>query len=355
MANNRHKALLGEVLKDVSRSFYLTLQVLPSSIRPQIALAYLLARAADTMADTEVLPSKDRLDRLLQFRRMLDDPDPETLRKITSELGEFSVSVDGKKSLQDLNAEKCLIHKLPECLELHRSFSREDQKRVAEVVRELTIGMELDLNRFANPHELAALDKFEELEDYTYQVAGCVGPFWTKICMAHIPAFRSWNAESMCALGIRFGKALQWTNVLRDIPRDLTNGRCYLPLEDLSKVSVIPEDLRKPSTYSRVSELYRRYLDHALDHYDAAWKYTLAIPKSCCRIRLACIWPIWIGLETIALLRRAENPLDPAQRIRINRSLVYAIMVRSVGTIGSTTLLNHHQKRLMAKARGSRV
>ena len=42
------KQLTSAVLKSVSRSFYLSLRVLPSAVRPALALAYLLARAADT-------------------------------------------------------------------------------------------------------------------------------------------------------------------------------------------------------------------------------------------------------------------------------------------------------------------
>ena len=49
-------ALLGGLLRDVSRSFYKTLAILPGSIRPQISLAYLLARTTDTIADTEIVP-----------------------------------------------------------------------------------------------------------------------------------------------------------------------------------------------------------------------------------------------------------------------------------------------------------
>src|SRR5574337_1299700 len=60
--------LLGTLLKNVSRSFYLTLRVLPRELRIPIGLAYLLARAADTIADTALLPPEDRLDLLLGFR-----------------------------------------------------------------------------------------------------------------------------------------------------------------------------------------------------------------------------------------------------------------------------------------------
>ncbi len=44
-------AALNDLLKRTSRSFYLTLRVLPAAVRPQIGLAYLLARTTDTVAD----------------------------------------------------------------------------------------------------------------------------------------------------------------------------------------------------------------------------------------------------------------------------------------------------------------
>ena len=53
--------MLTALLRDVSRSFYLTLRVLPAAIRPQIGLAYLLARTTDTIADTELVPVEGRL------------------------------------------------------------------------------------------------------------------------------------------------------------------------------------------------------------------------------------------------------------------------------------------------------
>jgi len=61
---HQSNALLTGLLKEVSRSFYLTLRVLPVSIRPQIGLAYLLARTTDTIADTQLLPVAQRLEAL---------------------------------------------------------------------------------------------------------------------------------------------------------------------------------------------------------------------------------------------------------------------------------------------------
>jgi phytoene/squalene synthetase len=61
--------LLGNLLRQVSRSFYLSLTVLPGPLREPIGLAYLLARAADTIADTELVARKDRLGHLETVRR----------------------------------------------------------------------------------------------------------------------------------------------------------------------------------------------------------------------------------------------------------------------------------------------
>ena len=52
---NTQSELIGPLLRDVSRSFYLTLRVLPNAVRPQISVAYLLARASDTIADTDAV------------------------------------------------------------------------------------------------------------------------------------------------------------------------------------------------------------------------------------------------------------------------------------------------------------
>src|SRR6185503_18949168 len=68
--------LTGALLKGVSRSFYLSLAVLPREIRPTVGLAYLFARAADTIADTRLLPRAQRLTHLTTFRDELDASGP---------------------------------------------------------------------------------------------------------------------------------------------------------------------------------------------------------------------------------------------------------------------------------------
>ena len=126
----------------------------------------------------------------------------------------------------------------------------DDRTRIQSVVVTLTRGMEMDLTTFPSEESgrVVALKGPDELDSYTYYVAGCVGEFWTAMTLAHTPPLKHWDAPHMSELGVRFGKALQLTNVLRDVPKDLRNGRCYLPESELVQVGLTPEELLDPST-----------------------------------------------------------------------------------------------------------
>jgi len=173
-------------------------------------------------------------------------------------------------------------------------------------------------------------------------VAGCVGEFWTRMCVAHLRALGDWDAETMSELGVRFGKGLQLVNVLRDIAWDLRRGRCYLPVEH-------PRALLDPANYDSIRVGYTKWLDGAVEHLVAGWEYTMQIPRSLWRLRLACIWPIWIGLKTIARLRTG-NPLDPANRIKISRGEVYRMMARSFLIVRNDAALNRVFQKLREAA-----
>lgn len=319
------KELLTHLLKEVSRSFYLTLRVLPKSIRPQIGLAYLLARTTDTVADTEIVPVEQRLKLLQALRERI--------------LGTSSLPLDfgDLARHQGTPAERVLLEKCEASLSLLQAQSAKDQKLIQDVLDTITSGQELDLKRFgtaAKPVEagspnVVALQTNAELDDYTYRVAGCVGRFWTQICLEHQFSAGKLTEPSFEDLGVRFGKGLQLVNILRDIPADLKKGRCYIPTEKLAVAGLVPADLLLPESEPKFRPLYNQYLDLAESHLAAGWKYTNLIPFGQMRLRLACAWPILIGLKTINRLR-SGNVLDPQQRIKVDRSEVKRIMFRSV-------------------------
>jgi farnesyl-diphosphate farnesyltransferase len=323
------------LLRRVSRSFSLSLSILPRSLRSPIGLAYLIARAADTVADTRLVARDDRLARLRELQGALSAP-------------------GGRVALGDLAraqaspAERELLERLPECLAWLDALPDDDAARVRSVLATITDGQAFDLERFPGEDaaSLAALDTRDDLDRYTYLVAGCVGEFWTDMHLAHRPRLAGWDATAMRARGVRFGKALQMTNVLRDAPRDLLAGRCYFPARDLAEHGLRPVDLLDPTRRRRAHPVLDALLRVALDHYEAAWQYTLAIPLAETRMRLACTWPLLIGLGTLERLAASPDPLDPVRHAKLSRGDVRGILARSALTVWSNRSLAGDAARL---------
>jgi farnesyl-diphosphate farnesyltransferase len=310
--------LLTSLLKSVSRSFYRTLRILPGKIRPQISLAYLLARTTDTIADTGIVAVEQRLQALQDLReRILGKRDKPV------DFGAFARH-------QGAPAERLLLEQTESALALLRSLEPGDLELLRQVLDTITSGQELDLRRFASASadHVIALSLEAELDEYTYRVAGCVGEFWTKMCRTHLFPKARLDDTALLSNAVRFGKGLQLVNILRDVPADLRHGRCYLPAERLVAAGLQPADLLASANEPRLRPLYDAHLDLAEGHLRAGWLYTNTLPRRCVRVRLACAWPILIGLETLKLLR-SGNVLDPQQRIKISRPMVKRILWRS--------------------------
>ncbi|MFM0181438.1 phytoene/squalene synthase family protein [Paraburkholderia aspalathi] len=333
MPNPTRAFLLGPLLKGVSRSFYLTLRVLPAGMRDPIGLAYLLARAADTIADTSLISPEQRLAMLLSLRDQVNGApnDGALLQRMATEVAGQQIQSD----------EKVLLESLGPALEVLSQLSESDRKAVREIVSTLTEGMEFDLRTFPDERsgQIAALRKYEELDRYTYLVAGCVGEFWTTMTYAHMPGTLKERPEIMARRGVRFGKALQMTNVLRDCGKDLRIGRCYLPQTMLDQYGLSAQDLLQPANSVRARPLMVELVRKALDHFREALDYTLAIPAFSVRLRLACLWPILIGLDTLLLLVDNNDWLDPAKVSKVRRNQVYQIIASSLLLVPSNGLV----------------
>ncbi|HZR18325.1 MAG TPA: phytoene/squalene synthase family protein [Verrucomicrobiae bacterium] len=313
------KQLLSSLLRDVSRSFYLTLRVLPAAIRPQISLAYLLARTTDTIADTELVALDQRLAALQSLREHILGTSSRPL-----ELGDF-------ESHQGSAAERALLGNCESALELLRGLTAADRDLVVAVLQTITSGQELDLRRFsgASQANIIGLQTAAELDDYAYRVAGCVGEFWTRMCRAHLFASARLDDAFLLANGIRFGKGLQLVNILRDVPRDLRTGRCYFPAEQLKSHGLVPSDLLQPENEGRFRPVYDQWLEEAQAHLTAGWAYTQILPRRAARVRLACAWPLLLGARTLELLRRGRV-LEPSERLKVSRGEVRGILLRSL-------------------------
>ena len=327
----RRRRMLTELLKSVSRAFYLSMRVLPSAMREPVSIAYLLARAADTIADTASVSTEQRKLQLRKLRRNLTGEDGEdTVEELSAELAD----------LHPTSSERELLDSLPEVITLYNGMDAPDDERTRAVVLTLTSGMLFDLTTFHSEDSgrLAALHTPEQLDEYCYLVAGCVGEFWTAISIAHTHSLVRWDELEMEALGVRFGKALQMTNILRDVPKDLRIGRCYLPQSELDRAALRAEDLLNLANTQKARPLLVWGIRRTLDHFSAAERYILAIPRRNLRLRLAALWPVLIGLETLAKLGGSDEWLDPEKRIKISRPAVYGIISLSLLCGRSDTL-----------------
>jgi farnesyl-diphosphate farnesyltransferase len=194
------------------------------------------------------------------------------------------------------------------------------------------------------------LTTLDDLDRYTFYAAGCVGEFWTRLMCAHRAALRDWDVERMAQVGVRFGKGLQYTNVLRDIPADLRRGRCYIPTDLLDTVGLKPADLLDPAALAKFKPVLARLLRIALEHLDQGWLYTMAIPCREVRLRLACAWPILFAGKTLQRVSVSPDLLSLDVTLKMTRGEIYRIMALTAGTLGCARTLiayyGHLRKRV---------
>jgi farnesyl-diphosphate farnesyltransferase len=300
---------IDKLLETTSRSFYPTLKYLPKKIRGQIGLLYLLARLADTIADSKHGETDVLLDLLNKYNdvaqgRSTKLPDFNDLAEIQTNPHEAELLMNAEDVIEGLS-----------------EYEEGDRQRILECLEIIVGGQVLDLQRFGPAKEggnISSLKTNEELDDYAYRVAGCVGTFWSKMSLAHLMTLPPEKEKVFLEKGIQFGKALQMINILRDIPEDLRFGRCYIPSEALAEHGLEPEDILGDSNLEVFRPLYDSYLDLTNIHLEAATDYIRMLPDKQFRLKASCMLPVLIGQRTVTLLRTG-NILDSNERIKVTR------------------------------------
>lgn len=287
----RPQRLQTVILRSVSRSFYLSIRFLPPLLREPVALAYLLARTTDTVADTIRIPTPVRIETL----KVLSDglQGKASREMLINQVASFV-------PLQENAAERRLLDSLSGCLKWLEQTATPDRDDIRVLLEKITHGQMLDLRRFDNPAEVRALQTAADLDEYTYLVAGCVGEFWTRLCFRHIRDFASSLQEEMLAFGRSYGMALQLINILRDAGSDLRAGRCYFPEDELHAVDLSPAQIL--SNPDRFQPIYKRWIEKAQNGLESGMRYSRMIGNR--RVRVATALPALIGVRTLALLRR---------------------------------------------------
>ena len=314
------------ILRSVSRSFYLSVRFLPAQLREPVALAYLLARTTDTVADTTRIPGSVRMETLKMLANGIQGT---ALREVVVDL------VASFVSFQENAPERKLLESLGDCLEWLEHIEVADRDGIRVVLEKITKGQTRDLQRFNNPEEVRALASAADLNEYTYLVAGCVGEFWTRLCFRHVRNFAGWSEDEMLALGKRYGMALQLVNVLRDAGSDLRASRCYFPEYELAAAHLTASQIL--SEPKRFQPIYQTWLEKAKTGLEWGVQYSRAIHDR--RVRAATVLPALIGARTLALLDEA-GPMVLERTVKVPRREVRAMILSLAVTFASCKIID---------------
>ena len=268
-----------------ARTFALTLAILPRSLRKPLGVAYLLARASDTIADAGKISRARRVALLEELESALAGGSPALWSPVMmpGELDESRAKLFAAVPL--------LIS------QLERSADRDELLKLWRLILE---GQLFDLRRFPSDEPL----KREELARYCFLVAGSVGECWTALIAKHSPCTLLRSEEEMKRLGCDYGKGLQLLNILRDRAEDRAMGRDYVEEGDLAELFELAE------AWLRSGEKYLTGLRPGRLLMGTALPYDLALPT------------LW---------KMKQSP-DVA-RVRISRRDVRSVVIRAAASL----------------------
>ncbi len=295
MDNAQDAQQLAPILKSVSRSFYLSMVFLPRQMRPAVSLGYMLARASDSVADSSSASPEERLRILRSMARVCSDAP----RDLSEEKALFRELSQSMAMAQDNPKETLLLRHYGECLSIMRQLPAVQQSLIEKVLESIHEGQIWDIEYFQTSSHVT---KEEDSLRYCYQVAGCVGEFWTNIGYCTLPRYSSHpSREDLVEAGVRYGLGLQLVNILRDVVEDAARGRHYLSGDR--------------------EEWMRRARHYLMD--GIAYSKTLASFK----LRFTALLPALLGLKTLDKMQQGEGTTD--EKVKISRGSVYRSMVKA--------------------------
>jgi len=210
---------LDDLLIKTSRTFALTIPLLPEPTRREVTIAYLLFRIADTFEDASHWPRERRIDALDRFAALLDRD------RIAIEAGAPERWGAADSSAHAGYVE--LIGEMPAVLEAFGVLRPEAQERIRRHTARTARGMAEFVARTGDDGTLV-LGDLPDLQAYCYVVAGIVGELLTELFVLGRDTLDP-IAPFLEQRAAQFGEALQLVNILKDRGDDAREGRRYLP------------------------------------------------------------------------------------------------------------------------------
>ncbi len=324
-----------QILPKVSRTFALTIRLLPSRLQHPVTVSYLLCRIADTIEDESSadvsVADKTRL--LGAFASSLETPDAQFSADLKSFVGEAD-SHDAR-----------LARRADLVIGEFFEFDETTRQAIRPWVQEMCEGMGQYVQRGIG--ELTpdgVIKNLEDLERYCYYVAGTVGNLLTALFFEDTSS-RGGGSDAR-RLGENFGLGLQLTNIVADAPMDWPEGRCYIPRELCEKVGIKVDELFDQENHDRARAVLSQLADRARHHLGDALKYFMLLPRHRFRERLFCLTPLFLALKTLNVV--GDDPEFPTagNRPKITRRDVYRTLAVAAFIAPSNKLASMYFKRL---------
>ena len=216
---------LEDLLTKTSRTFALSIPLLPEPTRRQVMIGYLLFRIADTFEDAKTWASARKVAALEQFCELLErgtglQPAGDLRRDLEEAAGKWAdaapIEHDGYQEL---------LREVPDVLEDFFAFDEPARGLIRDHVARTSRGMAEYVQR-TEDGELALRD-IDDLRHYCYIVAGIVGEMLTELFLLGRPELEG-SAQQLRERARQCGEAQQLVNILKDSAFDALEGRSYL-------------------------------------------------------------------------------------------------------------------------------
>ncbi|QPJ60568.1 MAG: squalene/phytoene synthase family protein [Candidatus Nitronauta litoralis] len=309
-----------QALPKVSRTFALNICVLEGDLKNSILVAYLFCRIVDTVEDAADLDANIKVRLLEEFSRIIQDPEVRA-SSLSKWVGDCC-AVDGTENDLDLLSNTEAVFRAFDTL------PKNHQEQIIPSVSEMALGMAYFQQKF-DSSGLTLLESQEELEEYCFFVAGLVGEMLCNLFFQALPNLPPASKKTMRETAVSFGLGLQMTNISKDMIVDRSRGWSYIPRAYISEAGLTVEAFSDGGEEDKSLKVLSRILNKTMGHLEDALRFTLAIPSSATRIRLFCIWPLWMAMETVAVLHNNKALLKSDDPVKITRKTVRRILRRT--------------------------
>jgi len=311
-------------LQGVSRTFALTIPVLPVGLREAVANGYLLCRIIDTIEDDPGLNMAQKTHFSDQFTEVVEGKD---------ESAEFAQALAPLLTDAIIPEEKELIRHTEGVIRITHSFNAAQREALSTCVRTMGKGM----MHFQEHQSPAGLRDMPEMEQYCYYVAGVVGEMLTRLYCDYSPRIAK-NQDELMRLSVCFGQGLQMTNILKDIWDDQKRGACWLPQEVFSRYGFDLKDLKPGLKSPGFEQGLEELIGIAHQRLCEALEYTLLIPRHETGIRNFCLWALGMAILTLKKVHQ-NTGFNDGREVKISRKDVKNTVLLSRLNVRSNFML----------------